>query len=160
MNKNLLEEVKSKVNTPKKVFRQGTRENLRSSKMSTGTSTIVETSGDKKLTESGMMGDNNDKTIISDDMAIQIIKRKEQEFVLRGILPLSKNLKNELLNGVQLSADQKRELATMSQVFPNLKLGDKNEHILYFMGEYIHDSHLFGKQLKAIESNMDIPDHY
>ena len=23
------------------------------------------------------------------------------------------------------------------------------------MGEYIHDNHLFGKQIKAIESNMD-----
>ena len=78
--------------------------------MSTSTSAIVETSEDNKLTESGKMDDQNDKdkTVIIDDIAIQIIKRKEQEFVLRGILPLSQNLKNELLNGVQLSADQGR----------------------------------------------------
>ena len=43
----------------------------------------------------------------------------------------------------------------MPEVFNSLKLGDKNEHILYFMGEYIHENHLFGQQIKAIESNMD-----
>ncbi len=116
MNKKLLDKVNSKINTPKKVFRQGTRENIRSSKMSTtAPPTVVETGEADKLTKDGKVDDKNsrDKAVISDDIAIQVLKRKEQEFVYRNILPLSQNLKNELLNGVQLTADQGRELATM-----------------------------------------------
>ena len=43
----------------------------------------------------------------------------------------------------------------MSKVFNTLKIVDKDEYILYFLGEYIHDSHLFGRQIKAIQNNMD-----
>ena len=43
----------------------------------------------------------------------------------------------------------------MTNAFNSLKVGDKDEYILYFMGEYIHEDHLFGKQIKAIENNMD-----
>ena len=158
MNNKLLEKVSSKINTPSKVFRQGTRTNLRSSKMST--TSIVETSETSevdKLTEAGKVDDNidKDKNVISEDIAFQIIKRKESEFILRGILPLSQKLKDELLHGIQLSADQGRALATMAKLFNSLKVGDKDEYILYFMGEYIHEDHLFGQQIRAIENNMD-----
>ena len=94
MNKKLLDKVNSKINTPKKVFRQGTRENLRSSKMSTiWPSIVVETKEEGKLTKDGKIEDetNTDKAVISDEIAIQILERKEQEFIYRNIIPLSKN---------------------------------------------------------------------
>merc|ERR1712082_437605 len=100
MNKKLLDKVNSKINTPKKVFRQGTRENLRSFKMSTiPPSIVVETSEAGQLTKDGKIedGTSTDKAVISDEIFIQVLKRKEQEFTYRNILPLSKNLKNELL---------------------------------------------------------------
>ena len=43
----------------------------------------------------------------------------------------------------------------MANLINSLKVGDKDEYILYFMGEYIHEDHLFGQQIKAIENNMD-----
>ncbi len=154
---NILDKVISKINTPK-VFRKGSRENLRSSKMSTLTpSVVVDTKVEGKLTKDGKIEDetNGDKAVISDDIAIQILVRKEQEFTYRKILPLSKDLKHEILNKVQLTAEQEKELESMSKVFKTLKIEGKDELILHFLGEYIHENHLLGKQINAIKDNYN-----
>ena len=150
MNINL-QKVNPKLNTPK-TFRKGTRENLRSSRMA-GSTTISETV--EKPADSVMSKENLEKTILDNEMAIQILERKTEEFGLRGIVPLPQNLKLEVINDVQLSNDQKNDLANMPKPFPNIELPDSKENIFYFMGEFISEYHLFGKQIKAIKENMD-----
>ena len=97
MNKKLIEKVNPKLNTPAKIFRKGTRQNLRSSKMST--TELVQNTGTTavdKINEAGKVDDtiDKDKNVISEDITIQILNRKEEEFKLRGLLPLSEELKD------------------------------------------------------------------
>lgn len=91
------------------------------------------------LNEAGKVDDNvnKDNNVVSEDIALQIIKRKEQEFILRGLLPLSQKLKDELLHDIQLTAEQGRALATNAKLFNSLKVGDKNKYIFSTLWENI-----------------------
>ena len=84
-----------KTYTPAKVklFRKGNRQNLRSSKMST---TATESPAVIEASKLDNMEDKDHKetSIVTDDMAHQILNRKEQEYIYSNILPLPQNLKN------------------------------------------------------------------
>ena len=141
MNKKLSVNLKTYTPAKGKLFRKGNRQNLRSSKMST---TATESPAVLEASKLDNMEDKDHKetTIVTDDIAHQILNRKEQEYILRNILPLSQNLKDELLNGVPITTEQGRNLATKQTVFKTMKI--ENDNILYFMGEFIHEGHLFG----------------
>ena len=101
------------------------------------------------------LDDDSDEKITV-DIGLNILRQLERLLHDDNILPLSENIRLELLHGVFVSSGDRETLTELSKtkLFPCMEIEGKTEKIIFFMNEYLSSEHALSSLLLELNSNL------